>query len=183
MYILIGPIHFRNVYETFNAGFDLDKTPVVGNIGYLTEEPGPWRITARNVGPWIFAQLLEPQRYTATLAIEFQYLAFDLITDIHHLRRVFDPFPGYIRDMEQTIDSTEIQKSAIVGQILDHPFNDGALLQLFKQGLTLSNALTFNDGAARNHNVITALSDLQHLEFKRLTLEMTSIPDRTHINQ
>ncbi len=59
--VLVGPVHFRDVHQTFDTILDLDETAIIGDIGDLAEQAGAFRITARQIDPGILAQLLEPQ--------------------------------------------------------------------------------------------------------------------------
>ncbi|MNR07912.1 hypothetical protein D3C85_1240440 [compost metagenome] len=62
VYVLVGPVHFGHVNQTFDTLFDFNKATVVGQVGYLAEQAGAGRVTAGQTHPRIFAQLLETQR-------------------------------------------------------------------------------------------------------------------------
>ena len=59
--IFVGPVHFRDMNQTFNPFLELNKCAVIGDVGNLAENPGLLRIPARNVGPGILAELLHPE--------------------------------------------------------------------------------------------------------------------------
>src|SRR5690606_37815975 len=59
---LVGPVHFGNVYQAFDTGFDFDKRTVVGQVGNLAKQAGALRVAAGKADPGIFAQLLDAQR-------------------------------------------------------------------------------------------------------------------------
>ncbi len=42
--VLVCPIHFGNVDQTFNTGFDFNESTVVSDVGNLTEETCALRI-------------------------------------------------------------------------------------------------------------------------------------------
>ncbi len=61
MNVLVGPIHFRNVYQAFHTFFKLGETAVVRQVGDNSFDLGVFWITTFDFDPWIFAQLLETQ--------------------------------------------------------------------------------------------------------------------------
>ena len=84
--------------------------------------------------------------------------------------------------MQQAIDSAQIHKRAILGQILDHAGQDRALFQVL-QSLRLSRLLfLFQDLLARDHNVAALLVQLDDSNFQRLTLHAVQITHRTEVN-
>jgi hypothetical protein len=36
--VLVGPIHFRDVHQAFDARLDLDEAAVIGDVGNLAEQ-------------------------------------------------------------------------------------------------------------------------------------------------
>src|SRR3546814_6895200 len=72
--VLVGPVHFRNVDQAFDARFDLDERAVIGDVGDLAEQTGAFRITTFDVAPRIGAELLEAERHAATLAVVLENL-------------------------------------------------------------------------------------------------------------
>ena len=67
--VLVGPVHFGDVHQAFDAAFDFNESTVVGDVGDLAEETGALRIAAGNADPRIFAQLLEAQRNTVLFLV------------------------------------------------------------------------------------------------------------------
>src|SRR5271166_3995960 len=61
--------------------------------------------------------------------------------------------PRHVGDMQQAVDTAEIDEGAVVGDVLDRAFQDDALFQ-HAQGLFLQRrALAFEHAAARDHDV------------------------------
>ena len=58
MDVLVGPVHFGHVHETFDARFDFDERTVVGDVRHLAEQTRSRRIAARQSDPRVLAQLL-----------------------------------------------------------------------------------------------------------------------------
>ena len=63
--VLVRPIHFGNVHETFDTGFNFNEGTVIGDVRDLAEEAGALRVAAGDADPRIFAELLEAERNAA----------------------------------------------------------------------------------------------------------------------
>ena len=86
-----------------------------------------------------------------------------------------DAAPRHVRDVEQAVDATEIDECAEVGDVLDDAFAHLILLKLFHELLAFPRALVFQDHAAGNHNVPTALIELDDLELELLAEQLVDI--------
>src|ERR1700722_12625479 len=117
--VLVGPVHFRDVHEAFDAVLDLHERAVVGDVGDLAEHAGVRRVTARDVLPRIRSELLEPEADTRALAIELQNTDIDLVADLHNLGRMFDALPGHVGDVQQAVDTAQVHERTVVGEVLD----------------------------------------------------------------
>ena len=171
------------MHEAFDAVFDLDERAVVGDVRDLAEHTGVGRITAGNVLPRIRAQLLQAERDTRALTIELQDADFDFIANLDHFRRMLDALPRHVRDVQQAIDSTEIDEGAVIGEVLDRTTHDRAFLQVVHQCSALGGELLLHDRATRHDNVVALLIELDDLEFERLVFQIGGIAHRTHVDQ
>src|SRR5690606_12530827 len=88
--VLVGPVHFGNVYQTFNTFFQLSEAAVVGQVGNARHDAGVFRVTGLDGNPRIFAQLLQTQGDAVALAIVLQNLDVDLVANVDDLGRVLD---------------------------------------------------------------------------------------------
>merc|ERR1712072_461629 len=79
--VLVGPVHFRNVYQTFNTFFQLSETAVVSRVGHACLNTGTFWVASVDAHPWIVAQLLQTQRNAVTLTVELQDFNVDLVTN------------------------------------------------------------------------------------------------------
>src|SRR5690606_32406286 len=96
MDVLVGPVHFGNVYQAFHALFQLGEAAVVGEVGYTGGHAGALRVTSLDGNPRVFAQLLQTQGYAVALAVELQDLHVDLVTNVDDLGRMLDALPGHV---------------------------------------------------------------------------------------
>src|SRR3982751_5171586 len=155
MHVLVGPVHFGNVHQPFDALLDFNERAVVGEIADLAEEPDTLRVTARQPHPRVFAELLHPERYPILLLVEFKYLRLDFIADCKNFGRVLDTTPRQIGDLQQAVDAAEIDESAVVSDVLDDTLHDCAFGEARQQRLTLGTLRCFKYGATGYDDVIT----------------------------
>jgi hypothetical protein len=96
---------------------------------------------------------------------------------------VLDAPPGHVGDVQQTVDATQIQEGAVIGQILDHALDLHALFQLLQQGLALGAVLVLDHRAAGDDHVITLAVQLDDLELEFLAFQVGGIAHRAHVHQ
>src|SRR5277367_89226 len=162
---------------------DFHEAAVVRDVGDLAEQAGIRRIAPRNVLPRVCTQLLQAQRHTLALAIELQNPDIDLLADFDHLGRMLDALPGHVGDVQQSINAAKIDERAIIGEVLHHALDCGALLQIVEQRRALGAVFLLNDGATRYHHVVALLVELDDFEFERLVLQVRWIAHRANIHQ
>ena len=171
------------MYQTLDTLLDFDECAVVGEVGDLAEQAGTLRVTTRQAGPRIVAQLLDAQRYTVLFLIVLQHFGGDFLTNRQHLGRVTHATPCEIGDVQQTIDTTQIHERAVVGDVLHDAIDDGALFQGLHQLGALFAHRCLDHSATRQHDVVTLTIKLDHLELEGLALVWGGVFDRTCINQ
>jgi hypothetical protein len=181
--VLVGPVHFGDVDQAFDAVLDLHERAVVGDVRDLAEHAGVRGITAGDVLPRIRAELLQAQRDTRTLAVELEDADVDLVADLHHFRRVLDALPRHVGDVQQAVDATEVDESAVVGEVLDGALEHGAFLQVVHERAALGGELLLHDRATRHDHVVALLIELDDLELERLAFEVGGITHGTHVDE
>src|SRR5690554_504258 len=183
MDVLVGPIHFGNVNQTFHTFFQLSKAAVVGQVGYACGNTGTFRVTCLDINPGIRAQLLQTQGYTVTLTVELQNLNVNLVAHIDDFARMLDAFPSHIGDVQQTIHTAQVGECAVVGEVLDDTFCFHAFLQGRQQRFALGTVFSFQNRTTGNNYVVALLIQLDNFEFEFLAFQVCGVTDRTHINQ
>jgi hypothetical protein len=152
------------VNQTFDPPFELDEGAVVGDVGDSSGDARARRILLRHVRPRILRQLLGAQRHALGLAVELQDDDFDLVSDLHQVRRMVDAPPGHVRHVQEPVETAEVHERAIVGQVLDRAAENPALFEKL-QGLLLAGLLLdLDDGLAREDDVAALLVDRDDLE-------------------
>ncbi len=171
------------MHQTLDTLFQLGEAAVVGEVGDASHDAGAFRITSLDGDPWVFAQLLQTQRYAVALAVELQHLDIDLVADVDDLGRMLDTLPGHIGDVQQTIHAAQVDERTVVGEVLDDTLDDLAFLQGLQQSLTLGAVLGFQHAAAGNDNVVALLVELDDLELELFAFQVRGVANRTDIDQ
>ncbi len=113
------PRHFADVNQAFNAGFKLHESTVAHHIHHGSLNLGIDRILLNHSVPRILTQLFEAEGDFFFFPIDIQDRHFDFLVNVDHFRWMANSFPTHIGDMEQAVDSTQIHKSAKLGNVLD----------------------------------------------------------------
>ncbi len=183
MDVLVGPVHFGDVYQAFHALFQLGEAAVVGEVGDAGHDAGTFRVTRLDGNPRVFAQLLQAQGYTVALAVELQDLDVDLVANVDDLGRMLDALPGHVGDVQQAVYAAQVHECAVVGEVLDDTLDLLAFLQRFQQSFTLGAVLGFQDAAAGNDNVVALLVELDDLELELFAFQVGGVANRTNVDQ
>src|SRR3546814_17799089 len=96
--------------------------------------------------------------------------------------RVIDPLVAKIRDVQQAINAAQVNKGAIIGDVLDHALDNLAFMQGLDKAAALLGAGFFQDGPARNHDVATAAIHFEDLERLGDVHERCYVAHRTNID-
>jgi len=61
---------------------------------------------------------------------------------------MLDALPRHVGDVEQPVDAAEVDERTVVGEVLDHAFDDRAFLQLVEELGALGAVFLLDDGAS-----------------------------------
>src|SRR6516162_5516201 len=164
MHVLLGPAHFGDVDEPLDTRLQFDKGAIIGDIGDATAELGASGVFEVDTFPGVGLELLHAERNTLRLGVEADDLHFDILADIQRLGGMVDPPPGDVGDMQQTVDPAEIDKGAVIGDVLDDTVEDLAFLEAGDQFRALLGAALLPHGAARHDDIAPRAVHLEDLE-------------------
>src|SRR5690606_11952208 len=181
--VLVGPVHFGNVHQTFDTVFDFNERTVVGEVRDLAEQAGALRVATGQTDPGIFAQLLDAQGDTALFLVELENLGFDFLTHLQHLGGVTHTAPCHVGDVQQAVDTAQVDERTVVGDVLDDTLDDGTFVQGLEQLLALFAHAGFENGTARQHNVIALAVELDDLELEGLAFVRRGVVVGTKVDQ
>src|SRR6185312_2793038 len=180
--VLLGPAHFRDVDQAFDARLELDERTVVGDVGHAAGELGAHRILGLDAFPRVGLELFHAQADAVALVVDADDLDLDGLADRQHFRRMVDTPPGDVGDVQQAVDAAEVDERTVVGDVLDHAVDDLAFLELLDDLAALFGAAFLENGAARHDDVAAALVHLQNLERLRHVHERADVADRTDVD-
>ncbi len=117
--------------------------------------------------PRIFLRRLERERDALTVHVDVEDLDGDLVTDGDDLTRVIDVLPGQLRDVHESVDTTEVDEGTEVDDRGHDAGTDLALLQGLEEVVADLGLGLLEPGAAREDDVVAVL-----VEFDDLRLDL-----------
>src|ERR1700687_3255051 len=182
VHVLLGPRHFRDVDQAFDARLQFDEGAVVGDVGDAAGETRIERILRLDALPRVVQQLLHAERNAVGLVVDLDDLHLHGLAAGQHFGRVIDPAPGDIGHVQQAVDAAEIDERTVIGDVLDHAVDDLAFFEILHQFLALFGAGLFQHGTARHHDVAAAAIHLEDLERLRIVHQRCDVADRADID-
>ena len=116
------------------------------------------------------------------LVVDLDDAHLDLLADGEHLGGVIDAPPRDVGDMQQAVDAAEVDKRAVVGDVLDRALDDLAFGEVGDDLMALLGAALLEHGAARDHDVAAAAIHLEDLERLRDVHQWGDIANRADIH-
>ena len=182
MHVLLGPRHFRDVDQAFDARLKLHERTVVGDVGDAAGKARIERIFRLDALPRIVEQLLHAERDTVGLVVDLDDLDLDRLADGQHLGRMVDATPRDIGDVQQAIDAAEVDERTVIGDVLDDTVDHLTLFEVLHQFLALLGAGLFQNRASRHHDVAATAIHLEDLERLRIVHQRSDVADRADID-
>src|SRR3546814_4835306 len=91
MDIFLGPAHFGNVDQTFDARFQFHESAIFGDVREATGQLRAHRVFGAGAFPRIAFKLLHAQRNPLRAEIDGDALSVDGVANVDQLIRVIDP--------------------------------------------------------------------------------------------
>jgi len=156
-----SPGHFADVHQAFDAWFEFHERTVAHDIDDFAWNGRADRVLFGDVGPRVVLLLLESQSDLLLFAIDLKDLDFDFLIDGNHFGWVTDPLPAHVGDVEQTIDTTQVDERAEVGDVLDDTLSDLANFEFGHEVFAIFFALLLDQRAAADDDIATCFVDLE----------------------
>ena len=176
------PAHLGDMDQPLDPLLEFDEGAVVHDRHDPPADDRSFGVLLADIVPGIGLELLETERNPLPLPVELQDLDLQLLADGEQVRGVRDPPPRHIGDMEQAVDSAEVDEGAEIGDVLDDAIADLVLLEIDQHPVAEHLATLFEKLAARDDDVAAALVDLDDLEFERLPEDRVDVLDRLEID-
>ncbi len=167
--------------EALDALLQLDEGAVIGDAEHAPFNPRADGIALGGIEPRIGRELLEAERDALLVFVELENLDLDLIADVDQIARMRESAPGHIGDVQQAVDPTQVDESAVVGEVLHGARQDHALFEVL-QGLRAADRLLFlEDLFARDDDVAALLVQLDNADLNGLTDPGVEIAHRAQL--
>src|SRR5262249_7366815 len=148
----------------------------------LAGDPRARRVLVARVRPRILLDLLQAEADALGRGIELEHDHAQLIANIEHFRRVSDPPPAHVGDVQEAIDAAQVDERAVIGEVLHDSGEDRTLLQLHEGVLLQRLALLLEQHAPRQDDVAALLVELDDLELELLADQLVEIADRSEVD-
>src|SRR5689334_17250918 len=104
----LRPAHLRDMHQALDARFEFNEGAIVGHTGDFLCHPSAEGKSLFNCLPGIREKLFVPERHSFAPTINSQYLDLNTIAYLEHLAGILKPSPGHVCDVQQSIQSTQI---------------------------------------------------------------------------
>ncbi len=182
MDVFLCPAHFGDVDQAFDTIFQLHEGAVIGDVGNLALEACTNRITDVDAIPRVGTKLLHAERDTLGVRVDLDDLDFDFLTNFHNLRRMIDPLPAHVGDVQEAVDTTQVNERTIIGDVLDDTLADVALCHVGNDLCALFGTALFEDCATRDNNVAASTVQLEDLEWLDFAHQWANVANRADVH-
>ena len=159
-----APAHLAYVDETLYARLDLYECAVVGNEDNLTLNLVTYLEVRIEGIPRMLGELLEAQGDSLLGLVEVEYHDIDLLVEADNLLRMVDAAPAEVGDVDETVNTAQIDEYAVGSDVLDGTLKHLAFLELADDLALLSLELGLDEGLVGYYNIAELLVDLDDLE-------------------
>ena len=172
-----------DVHQALDAVLDGDEDTELDDLGDLALDDLAGNVGASEALPRILLSRLQGQGDTLTVEIDVEHLDGDLVADLDDLRRVVDVLPGQLGNVDQAVNTAEIDESAEVNDGGHHALTDLALLELGQEGLADLGLGLLEVLATGQDHVVAVLVELKDLGLDLLADVRGEVADATHLNE
>src|SRR5688572_3445240 len=178
----LAPRHLADVNQAFDARLELDERTVVGQADDLATHARANGIALLHCGPRILYELLVAKRHALGRRVVFEDDDVDLVVDLEQLRRVADAAPRHVGDVQQPVDTAEVDERAVIRDVLHGAAQRFAFTKRLERGLLLLGVLFLEQRLAREDDVAALLVDLDDAHAELLPLQRVEVADRTDVD-
>src|SRR5690606_21391998 len=118
--------------------------------------------------PRVLLRRLERQRDALAVEVDLENLDGDLLAHLDDLAGVVDVLPGQLRDVHEAVHAAQVDERTEVDDRRDLALADLALVQAVEELGTRGRLRLLEEGAAREHDVVAVLVELQDLRLELL---------------
>ena len=123
----------RDMDQPIQPLFETGKSPELHNTGNRGFQDLARIIASFSSLPRIGMQPFQAEGHPCSFAIDVEHQRFQPVTYTSHVRRMMDPSPGQLRNMDEPFNPAQIDKHAEIGNIRHLAVNVLARLQVVEQ--------------------------------------------------
>ena len=172
-----------DVHQALDAILDGDEDTELDNLSDLALDDLAGNVGASEALPRILLGRLEGQGDALTVEIDVEHLDGDLVADLDDLGRMVDVLPGQLGDVDQAVDTAQIDERAEVDDGGHDTLADLALLELGQEGLAHFGLSLLQVLAAGQDHVVAVLVELQDLGLDLLADVRGEVANATHFDE
>src|SRR5262249_20665935 len=116
----LRPAHLANVDQAFNARLELDEGAIAHDVDDFARVPAADGVLGLDVRPRAGRLLFQAECDLLPVLVHGDDVDFQLLVDLDDLAGVGDTAPTHVSDVEQAIDTAQIDESTELGDVLDH---------------------------------------------------------------
>ncbi len=148
-----APGHFGDMNQAFDAGLQFHESSEIGDACDGARDALAGLVALGNGLPGLRLELLEAEGDFAGFGIDLEDLYLDLLARGKDVFGLGDAGPGDVGDVEQAVDTAEVDEGAVRCEVADGAGDDVAFAELGVTGLGGGERLLFQDSAAVDDDV------------------------------
>ena len=132
--------------QALNALLKFDKCTVIRQTDHFSGHARTHCIFFGCSIPWVFIELLHPQRDPLIFQVEIKNFNRNRVTDRKELGRMLHPTPRAIGNVKQAVKAAQVHKHTVFGDIFDDAVNNLAFGNRRQSCRALFLQFLFQDG-------------------------------------
>src|SRR3954452_11254402 len=181
LHVALGQL--GDVDQALDALLDADERAEGHQLGDLARHDLADLVGAGEVLPGVLLRRLQRQRDPLAVHVDVEHLDGDLVTDGHDLARVVDVLPRQFGDVHEAVHTAEVDERTEVDDRGHDALADLALLELRQEAVAHFGLRLLEPGAAREHDVVAVLVELDDLRLERLADVRLEVTHAAHLHQ
>ena len=172
-----------DVHETLDSIGNSNERAEGNELGDLTRSNLTDCVRASKHLPWVFLRCLERERNTLAVHVNFENFDRDFLTNLDNFTGVLDVLPAELRNVNETINATEVHEGTEVDDRRDDALANLTLLQVHEERAAAFRLGLLEQCTARENDVVAVLVELENLGFNLLAKVRREVADATELDE
>ena len=178
----LGPAHFADMNKAFDAWFKFNERAIAHNIDNFAIVAAGNRVFISNAGPRTLGFLLKTKSDFFANFIHRNNINLKLLIDMNNFVRIADTAPSHVGDVQQAIDTAEVDECAEVCDILDHTLANLIGFDFWEQLFLEVFALIFKQFTPADDDIATGFINFKDFALNTAVDVVTDIRGSANIN-